>query len=72
MIPFGSGSITHWSDGKTTTTQKFGNGQIVNEKDRSGRATTGMVRPFGNGTHTQWNNGTTNRNSGSFNSDTKK
>ena len=59
--PFGSGNITHRSDGSTARTQPFGSGSLTTERTRDGRPVTGHTQKFGNGTITNWSDGSTTR-----------
>jgi hypothetical protein len=57
--PFGSGTITHRSDGTSSQTRPFGSGSLTTERGRDGRTVTGHTQKFGSGTITRWSDGTT-------------
>jgi len=57
--PFGSGTITHRSDGTSSQTRPFGSGSITTERGRDGKTVTGHTQKFGSGTITRWSDGTT-------------
>ena len=56
---FGSGTITHRSDGTSSQTRPFGSGSITTERGRDGKTVTGHTQKFGSGTVTRWSDGTT-------------
>lgn len=56
---FGSGTITHRSDGTSSQTRPFGSGSITTERGRDGKTVTGHTQKFGSGTTTRWSDGTT-------------
>ena len=56
---FGSGTITHRSDGTSSQTRPFGSGSIKTERGRDGKNVTGHTQKFGSGTITRWSDGTT-------------
>jgi hypothetical protein len=56
---FGSGTITHRSDGTSSQTRPFGSGSITTERSRDGKTVTGHTQKFGSGTITRWSDGTT-------------
>jgi hypothetical protein len=56
---FGSGTITHRSDGTNSQTRPFGSGSITTERGRDGKTVTGHTQKFGSGTITRWSDGTT-------------
>ena len=56
---FGSGTITHRSDGTSSQTRPFGSGSITTERGRDGKTVTGNTQKFGSGTITRWSDGTT-------------
>jgi len=56
---FGSGTITHRSDGTSSQTRPFGSGSITTERGRDGKTVTGHTQQFGSGTITRWSDGTT-------------
>ena len=58
---FGSGTLTHRSDGSSSRTQPFGSGSITTERSRDGKSITGHTQPFGSSTITRWSDGTTTR-----------
>jgi hypothetical protein len=57
--PFGSGTITHRSDGTSSQTRPFGSGSITTERGRDGKTVTGHTQKFGSGMITRWSDGTT-------------
>lgn len=54
---FGSGSLTHRSDGTSSQTRPFGSGSITTERTRDGKTVTGHTQKFGSGTITRWSDG---------------
>ena len=50
---FGTGTITHRSDGSRMVTSRFGTGTISRESFRSGKSATHMTYKFGSGTITK-------------------
>ena len=56
---FGSGTITHRSDGTSSQTRPFGSGSLTTERGRDGKTVTGNTQKFGIGTITRWSDGTT-------------
>ena len=56
---FGSGTLTHRSDGTSSQTRAFGSGSITTERTRDGKAITGQTQKFGSGTITRWSDGST-------------
>lgn len=56
---FGSGTLTHRSDGTSSQTQPFGSGSITTERNRDGKTITGHTQKFGSGTVTRWSDGST-------------
>ena len=58
---FGSGTITHRSDGTSSQTRPFGSGSITTERGRDGKTVTGHTQKFGSGTITRWSDGTLQR-----------
>ena len=56
---FGSGTITHRTDGSSSQTRPFGSGSITTERTRDGKTVTGHTQPFGSGSITRWSDGTT-------------
>ena len=56
---FGSGSLTHRSDGTSSQTRPFGSGSLTTERGRDGKNVTGHTQKFGSGTITRWSDGTT-------------
>jgi hypothetical protein len=62
-FPFGSGSITHRSDGSSARSSPFGKGSMITERSRDGKTITGRTQAFGSGTITRWSDGTVTRTS---------
>lgn len=56
---FGSGTLTHRSDGTSSQTRPFGSGSLTTERTRDGRTVTGHTQKFGSGTITRWSDGST-------------
>ncbi len=54
---FGSGTLTHRSDGTSSQTRPFGSGSITTERTRDGKTVTGHTQKFGSGTITRWSDG---------------
>ncbi len=54
---FGSGTLTHRSDGTSSQTRPFGSGSITTERMRDGKTITGQTQRFGSGTITRWSDG---------------
>ena len=60
---FGSGTITHRSDGTSSQTRPFGSGSITTERTRDGRTVTGQTQKFGDGTITRRSDGSSSQTS---------
>jgi hypothetical protein len=58
---FGSGTITHRSDGTTTETRPFGSSTLMTERGRNGQTVTGHTQKFGSGTITNRSDGSSSR-----------
>ena len=58
---FGSGTITHRSDGTSSQTRPFGSGSLTTERDRDGQTVTGHTQKFGSGTITTRSDGSSSR-----------
>jgi len=56
---FGSGTLTHRSDGTSSRTRPFGSGSLTTERTRDGKTITGHTQNFGSRTVTRWSDGST-------------
>jgi hypothetical protein len=56
---FGTGTLTHRSDGTSSQTRPVGSGSITTERTRDGKTITGHTQKFGSGTVTRWSDGST-------------
>ena len=58
---FGSGTLTHRSDGTSSQTRPFGSGSLTTERGRDGKTVTGHTQKFGSGTITNRSDGSSTR-----------